>query len=95
MPLKTSIPYINFLKETTEAIENSYPVDQKSTIIGASTIIYEINANPDKYPLYAKIKSDRRKRIIITHNCLDHLKYQQRGKARGSCKNGAVYIRGL
>jgi len=93
MPLKTSIPYITFLKETTDAIENSYP-NPKSTIIGASTIIYEINENPEKYPLYAKIKSDRRKRIIITHNCLDHLRYTQRGKARGSCKNGAVYIRG-
>lgn len=91
----SSIPYENFIEETKMAVEACYPVSEGKPFISATTLIYELNENPEKYPGFSKLKSDRHRKIVLTHNCVDTLKWDLWGKNRGQYHNGAVYRRRL
>lgn len=93
MPNPNSVSYKVYLEETKDAIEKCYPIKEKTEIIGATTLLKEINKNPIKYPLYSKIKSDRHKKLIITNNCVYDLKWGKWGNAHGSGHAGPKYIR--
>ncbi len=75
------------------AVITCYPDITENTLIGSKTILYEIDSAPQKYPLYSEIKTNRHKKKVITHNCVEDLKMELRSKSRGSSHNGAVYLR--
>jgi hypothetical protein len=87
-----SIPYDNFVDETKYLVDNCYP-SKKTTLISATTLLYELTENKDKYPLYSSLSSDRHRKIVITHNCVDAFKWELWGKNRGQYRNGATYRR--
>lgn len=89
-----SIPYEDFISETEQLVKNSYP-SEKTTIISATTLLYELTENKDKYPGYSALKTDRHRKIVITHNCVDTFKWELWGKNRGQYRNGATYRRGV
>lgn len=91
----SSIPYNVYLDETRNVIETCYPIKDGVALIGATTLLHEINKNPGKYPLYSKTKSDQKKKLIITHNCIDDFGWEKWGKSRGSCNSGAIYRRSI
>lgn len=93
MPRPGSIPYEKFVEETTMLVDTCYPKEKGSSLISATTLIYELTENADKYPLYASLDSDRHRKIVITHNCVETFKWVLRGKNRGQYRNGAVYAR--
>jgi hypothetical protein len=95
MPNPNSVPYNTYLEETKNAIETCYPIEEGTRLIGATTLLHEINYNSYKYPLYSKIELDQNKKLVMTHNCLDDLKWERWGKAGGSCRKGAVFIRSV
>lgn len=93
MPRPNSIPYEQFITETEQLVNNCYPPEKKTSLISATTLLYELSENKDKYPLYSSLKSDRHRKIVITHNCVDTFKWELWGKNRGQYRNGATYRR--
>ena len=87
-----SIPYDKFVDETEQLVNNCYP-SNKTTLISATTLLYELTENKDKYPMYSSLDSDRHRKIVITHNCVDTFKWELWGKNRGQYRNGATYRR--
>ena len=90
-----SIPYKKFVEETEQLVNNCYPPEKQSSLISATTLLYELTENADKYPLYASLESDRHRKIVITHNCVEDFKWELWGKNRGQYRNGAVYKRSM
>ena len=93
MAKRIKIPYETFADETEQLVNTCYP-KEKTTIISASTLLYELTENKDTYPMYSKLKSDRHRKIVITHNCVETFKWLLRGKNRGQYRNSATYYRG-
>lgn len=87
-----SISYEKFIDETKQVVNNCYPSDETS-LISATTLLYELNTNADKYPLYSSLDSNRHKKIVLTNNCVNTFKWELWGKNRGQYRNGAVYRR--
>ena len=92
MPRPGSISYEKFITETEQLVNNCYP-SNKTAFISASTLLYELNENADRYPMYSSLKSDRHKKIVLTNNCVNTFKWELWGKTRGQYRNGAVYLR--
>jgi hypothetical protein len=93
MASPASVPYDTYKEETEKAIETCYPINEGTTLVSSKTVLFEINENSDKYPLFAKVMVEKKKKLIITRICLYTFKWELWAGSRGASSNSAVYRR--
>jgi hypothetical protein len=90
-----SVPYNTYKEETERAIGVCYPIEDGNTLLSSKTLLFEIHENKEKYPLYSKVKDDKKKKLIMTNVCIYTFKWDLWAGSKGACRNAAVYKRSI
>ena len=82
-----------YQEEVERAVETCYPAERGTSLIGCGSLLFEIGQNPERYPLFTKVKLERSRKTILTRICTDFFKWELYTSGAGSRRNCAVYKR--